>query len=93
MTHKSHFSQAWLDRTYPHRVALPADEVKKLQKRILVVCAALNTAPRTRTAHHDGQTFVIYRFANKTDAQGFIDLFGGALESAPNSYVTRSHLH
>ena len=77
MTHRTGTSQAWLDRTYPHRVVLPADEVKKLQKRILVACAALNTAPRMRTAHHNGQTFVIYRFANKTDAQGFIDLFGG----------------
>ena len=77
MSRKSDTSQVWLDRAYPHHVALPADKVKKLQKRILVASAALNTAPRTRTAHRDGQMFVIYRFANKADVQGFIDLFGG----------------
>jgi len=45
MSRKSDTSQAWLDRAYPYHVALPADEVDKLQKRILVACAALNTAP------------------------------------------------
>ena len=77
MAHKTGSSQTWLDRAYPHHVALPADKVGKLRKRILVACAALNTAPHTRTARRDGQTFVIYRFATKTDAQGFVDLFGG----------------
>ena len=77
MYRKNDISQVWLDHAYPHPVALPADKAKKLQKRIFVASAALNTAPRTRTAHHDGQTFVIYRLANKTDARDFIDLFGG----------------
>jgi len=77
MTRRTGSSQTWLNRAYPHHVALPADEVKKLRKRILVACATLNTAPHTRTARRDGQTFVIYRFANKPDAQDFIDLFGG----------------
>ena len=85
MSRKSDTSQVWLDRAYPHHVTLPADKVKKLQKRILVASAALNTAP-TRVTHRDGQMFVVYRFANKIDAQGFIDSFGGE-PLVPNSMM------
>src|SRR3974390_205623 len=69
--------QAWLDREYPHHVALPAEDAEKLQKRLLVACAALNTASRTRTVSRNDRKFVVYRFASETDAQGFVDLFGG----------------
>src|SRR3974390_30933 len=69
--------QAWLDREYPHHVALPAEDAEKLQKRLLIACAALNTASRTRTVSRNDRKFVVYRFASETDARGFIDLFGG----------------
>ena len=71
--------QAWLDREYPHHVALPAEEAEKLRKRLLVACAALNTASRTRTVSRNDRKFVVYRFTSETDARDFIDLFGGEL--------------
>jgi hypothetical protein len=81
--------QAWLDREYPHHVALPAEEAEKLRKRILVACGALNTASRTRTVSRNDTKFVVYRFASETDAQGFIDLFGGErLDPSAASPVT-----
>ena len=69
--------QAWLDREYPHHVELPAEDAEKLQKRILVACAAISTASRTRAVSRDGRKFVVYRFASATDARGFAGLFGG----------------
>ena len=82
--------QAWLDREYPHHVSLPAEEAEKLRKRLLIACAALNTASRTRTVSRNDRKFVIYRFASETDARGFIDLFGGErLDPTPTNAVEK----
>ncbi len=76
---KGELSAAGIDSGWPHQVVLPArfSERGTGYKQIHEFCADLTLSARGPSLYHDGQWFQVYCFREPSDAQKFLERFGG----------------
>jgi hypothetical protein len=67
-----------VDRQWPHQVAVPeAVTVGSAYPAVLAFCEDLSLAPRGHAFYRDGESWQVWCFASKTDAEKFQARFGG----------------
>jgi hypothetical protein len=75
---KGELSAAMIDRDWPHQVALPASQsAGGRYKTIHAFCEDLSLCPRGHSVVHEGEWFNVYCFADRGDAEKFMQRFGG----------------
>jgi hypothetical protein len=80
MRRKGELSPAAIDRGWPHQVALPASMSLNGGYRVIQeLCARLTLCPRGHAVFHDWRWYNIYCFAVATDADKFLQRFGGEI--------------
>jgi hypothetical protein len=80
---KGELNSGRIDREWPHQVALSADYVQGRQYMILHrFCNGLSLCPRRQSYRKDGQDFIVYCFAERSDAELFSMHFDGELMTA-----------
>jgi hypothetical protein len=75
---KGELSPAMIDVGWPHQVALPASV--SLNNGYIVVhefCKGLSLCSRGHAVFHEGQWFNVHCFSERTDAEKFMQRFGG----------------
>jgi hypothetical protein len=80
MARKGELSIAALDRSWPHQVAIPADECTgAIHVRIAEVCQGLSIAPRTISYVEGDRYMTVFCFADLEHAEAFANEFGGTI--------------
>jgi hypothetical protein len=78
MRRKGESSLAAIDRGWPHQIVLPARFCEGGgYKEIHEFCADLTLCPGGHALYHESQWWHVYCFSDPTDAQKFLDRFGG----------------
>ena len=87
---KGELSSGKIDREWPHQVALSAEFVRGRQYMILHrFCRGLSVCPRHQSFRRDDQEYIVYCFAERSDAELFQMHFDGKLmtpETRPPRY-------
>ena len=77
---KGELTPASIDRGWPHQIALPADQVKGVNNAMIhEFCRGLSLCPRHHTVHRDDVTYVVFCFADPSQAERFRERFSGEL--------------
>ena len=76
---KGEMTKSWLDRNFPHQVAIPAMRCTGTADgpHIQIFCNQVNVAPRHHSVRRDDKSYVVYCFADPQTAESFAAIFGG----------------
>lgn len=90
---KGELSSQGIDRSWPHQVALPADECTGRNYTIKhEFCRGRSLCQRGHSFRRDDRDYVVFCFAERADAALFQAAFGGAIidpADRPNPRRTR----
>jgi hypothetical protein len=72
-------TKTWLDRNFPHQVAIPALRCMGTADgpHIQIFCMQANVAPRHHSVRRNDKSYVVYCFANPKHAEAFAAIFDG----------------
>jgi hypothetical protein len=75
---KGELSSAMVDTGWPHQVAVPESvSLDNGYKAVDAFCKELSLCPRGHRIVHAGQCFNVYCFSERSDAEKFMQRFGG----------------
>jgi hypothetical protein len=75
---KGEQSSAMVDTGWPHQVAVPESvSLNNGYKAVDAFCKELSLCPRGHRIVHTGQCFNVYCFSERSDAEKFMQRFGG----------------
>ena len=78
MRRKGELSPAAIDQGWPHQIVLPARRCESGgYEEIHEFCNNLTLCSRGHAVFHDREWFQVYCFQNTTDADKFLQRFGG----------------
>jgi hypothetical protein len=75
---KGELTGSRIDREWPHRVALPADQVMGANHSVTHdFCRGLSLCPRGHSVLRENTTYIVFCFADAEHADLFRERFGG----------------